>query len=94
MILFDILKDIDSVCSTPLVLHGGTGITPDVFQECIKRGVRKINIATASFDSVVKAAKETAEIGGNYFTLSQNMADAVYENIKEHIKIFNMKKLS
>ena len=90
----DILKDIDSVCSTPLVLHGGTGITPDVFQECIKRGVRKINIATASFDSVVKAAKETAEIGGNYFTLSQNMADAVYENIKEHIKIFNMKKLS
>ncbi len=91
---FDVLSEIDKNCDTPLVLHGGTGITPEAFQECIKNGVRKINIATASFDATAKAAKEaTAVDKPNYFTMSQSMADAVYENVKKHIKIFNMEKL-
>lgn len=89
----DVLKTIDDVCDTPLVLHGGTGITPEIFQECIRNGIRKVNIATASFDAVSVAAKETVESGGNYFALSQAMQDAVYENVKKHIKIFNMEKI-
>ncbi len=86
----DILADINNAVTTPLVLHGGSGITPRTFQECIKNGVRKVNIATASFDAVKNAAITTVKDNGNYFTLSQNMADAVYENVKKHIKIFNM----
>lgn len=90
----DVLKEIDESCDTPLVLHGGTGISPETFQECIRNGVRKINIATASFDAVAKAAKEIASVDKpNYFTLSQSMADAVYENVKKHIKIFNLETL-
>lgn len=89
----DVLKAISDNCETPLVLHGGTGISPKDFQECICNGVRKINIATASFDSVARAAKESCESGKNYFGLSKAMADAVYENVKKHIRIFNMEKL-
>lgn len=89
----DVLSDINKSCTTPLVLHGGTGITPEVFQECIRNGIRKVNIATASFDAVVKAAKQNTADGGNYFALSQKMADEVYENVKKHIKIFNMEDL-
>ena len=89
----DVLKQIDDVCTYPLVLHGGTGISPETFQECIKNGIRKVNIATASFDAVALAADKFNKDGGNYFTLSQNMADAVYENVKKHIKIFNMENL-
>ena len=77
----DVLKQIDDVCTYPLVLHGGTGISPETFQECIKNGIRKVNIATASFDAVALAADKFNKDGGNYFTLSQNMADAVYENV-------------
>ena len=91
----DILKVIDENCDTPLVLHGGTGITPETFQECIRNGVRKINIATASFDATARAAKEaTSNVKPNYFAMSQAMQDAVYENVKKHIKIFNMEKLN
>lgn len=90
----DVLKEIYKKCKTPLVLHGGTGITPEIFQECIRNGVRKVNIATASFDCVTKAAISTASTEKpNYFTLSENMADAVYENVKKHIIIFNMENL-
>ena len=90
----DVLREIDKQCDTPLVLHGGTGITPETFQECIRNGVRKVNIATASFDATAKAAKEsTSTDKPNYFAMSSAMADAVYKNVKKHIKIFNMENL-
>lgn len=89
----DVLKQIDEACDTPLVLHGGSGITPETFQECIRNGIRKVNIATASFDAVTKASQTVSQNGGNYFTLSQAMADAVCENVKNHIRIFNMENL-
>lgn len=89
----DVLEAIDKSCNTPLVLHGGTGITPEIFQKCIRNGIRKVNIATASFDAVVKAASQNTAEGGNYFALSQRMADEVYENVKKHIKIFNLENL-
>lgn len=90
----DVLKEINESCSVPLVLHGGTGITPLDFQECIRNGVRKINIATASFDAVKNAAaKEVSSEKPNYFSLSAAMAEAVYDNVKNHIRIFNMENL-
>lgn len=89
----DVLNEIDSACDTPLVLHGGTGISPETFQECIRNGVRKVNIATASFDAVVRGAKKTIDSNGNYFKMSQSIADEVCENIKKHIRIFNMENL-
>ena len=88
---FDVLNEIHNICPTPLVLHGGTGITSDDFRNCIRNGVRKINIATASFTAVSNAAKAVSDANGSYFVLSQAIADAVYENVKNHINIFNMK---
>lgn len=90
----DILKKIDECCETPLVLHGGTGITPDIFQKCVRNGIKKINIATASFEATARAAKEATAIDKpNYFNMSKAMQEAVYENVKRHIKIFNMEKI-
>ena len=51
---FDILEEVERITKTPLVLHGGTGITPDDFVRCSKTGIKKINIATATFDMVEK----------------------------------------
>ncbi len=87
---FEVLEEIYKKVSTPLVLHGGTGITDEMFRKSISLGVRKINIATASFDALANKAKEyTANVNKpDYFTLSPAMADAVCENVKKHIKIF------
>ena len=87
---FDVLEDIYQKVKTPLVLHGGTGITDEMFRKAISLGVRKINIATASFDALANKTKEYTATADkpDYFTLSPAMADAVYENVKNHIKIF------
>lgn len=88
---FDILEEINKTCPVPLVLHGGTGMTDDMFRKAISLGIRKINIATASFSALSKSAKAYTDSTekADYFTLSSHMADGVYENVKKHIEIFN-----
>ncbi len=90
-IRFDVLEEIQRVCGTPLVLHGGTGFTDEMFKKAIALGVRKINIATASFDALAASAKAyTGSVDkANYFALSEAMAQGVYENVKRHINVFN-----
>ena len=90
---FDVLEAIHKAVCVPLVLHGGTGITPEMFRKCIQLGVRKINIATASFDALARSAKaycDAKDGAPNYFELSGREAEGVYENVKRHIEIFNM----
>ena len=88
---FDVLDDIHKMVDTPLVLHGGTGITDEMFQQAIMLGVRKINIATASFDSLAKYALDYCKPleKANYFELSKQESIGVYENVKRHIKVFS-----
>jgi fructose-bisphosphate aldolase class II len=62
-----------------------------MFRTAISLGIRKINIATASFDALALHAKEYCACAAkaNYFELSVAMAQGVYENVKRHIEIFN-----
>ncbi len=87
---FDILEDVARITDTPLVLHGGTGISPEDFVRCSKTGIRKINIATATFDSVentVRSWYNNNEIKG-YYDLQAAEVDGAYQNAKKHILIF------
>ncbi len=89
---FDILKEIHERVDKPLVLHGGTGISPEDFQKCISLGVRKINIATANFEACMEGALNLADSEGprNYFTMNESMVESVRETVEKHIRIFNM----
>lgn len=87
---FDILAEVNEKTSTPLVLHGGTGISPDDFVRCSKTGIKKINIATATFDSVensVLSCYNDKSIKG-YYDLQAAEVEGAYENAKKHILIF------
>lgn len=87
---FDILQKVNEMTNTPLVLHGGTGISPDDFVKCSKNGIKKINIATATFDCVeqsVRQAYEQDAING-YYDLHLAEIEGAYQNAKKHIMIF------
>lgn len=88
---FDVLEAIHKKTEVPLVLHGGTGISPEDFRKAISLGIRKINIATASFDSLTREAGRYLKSEGkhDYFGLNEAMVYGVYENVKQHIRIFN-----
>ena len=91
---FDILKQIADVSKLPLVLHGGSGITDADFQQAIRCGIRKVNIATASFMNAM--AYTQAYLGGaaekpDYFGMSEAMVRGTCENVKRHIGVFTFK---
>lgn len=88
---FDVLEEIHNRVEIPLVLHGGSGITDEDFQRAISLGIRKVNIATASFNSLTKKVEEYMAQEGkhNFFDLNTAMTQGVYENVKRHIQVFN-----
>lgn len=45
-IAFDRLERLNHRISTPFALHGGTGLSNEIIQRCIKLGCAKINIST------------------------------------------------
>lgn len=88
---FDVLKKIHEKVDIPLVLHGGSGITDKDFQRAISLGIRKVNIATASFNSLTAHVEKYMESTDkhNFFDLNDAMVQGTYENVKRHILVFN-----
>lgn len=88
---FDILEKIADRVAVPLVLHGGSGISPEDFRRAISLGVRKINIATANMDAEVMGAKRylADATTPDYFGLNEAIVLSVKENVLRHINIFN-----
>ncbi len=87
---FDILESVANTVSVPLVLHGGTGISEDDFIRCHQSGIKKINIATATFASTEKQVREAYAEGkiGGYYDLHTAEIEGAYRNAKKHMEIF------
>ena len=81
---FDVLEQLQPV-DTPLVLHGGTGISDGDFRRCIRLGMTKINIATATFQAVTLAAQGAPD----YFEMAKRMQDAAYAVTMHHLRVFS-----
>ena len=88
---FDVLEKIHEKVDIPLVLHGGSGITDKDFQKAISLGIRKVNIATASFNSLTAHVEKYMESTDkhHFFDLNEAMLQGTYENVKRHIIVFN-----
>ena len=88
---FDVLEKIHEKVDIPLVLHGGSGITDKDFQRAISLGISKVNIATASFNSLTAHVEKymASTDKHNFFDLNEAMVQGTYENVKRHILVFN-----
>lgn len=92
---FDILKDIHQMMpDAHLVLHGGSGITDADFQECIRNGITKVNIATAVLNGMMDQVSEYFARAKpyTYYEANREMVAGAYEVVKHHIKVFNMEE--
>lgn len=78
---FDVLEKIHEKVDIPLVLHGGSGITDKDFQRAISLGIRKVNIATASFNSLTAHVEKYMESTDkhNFFDLNEAMVQYLRE---------------
>jgi ketose-bisphosphate aldolase len=75
----------------PMVLHGGTGLTPAQFQDCISRGCAKVNISTALKIAFVEAHREYLQENPAKHdppSLFKHVRGAIKDMATEHIRIF------
>jgi len=86
-----LLSEIHSMVETPLVLHGGTGLSDVAFTRTIHLGIRKINYGTDMFASAVSAARKTlAEDPDliNYAVICQQVQGAVRDRVARYIRLW------
>jgi fructose-bisphosphate aldolase class II len=89
---FDLLKEIASVTSVPLVLHGGSGISDDDFRKAASLGICKINFYTGASVSVFNHLDaKMKELNGKYTDMANigwTIMDAYQQTIEERMRVF------
>ena len=80
------LKDIRSALDTPLVLHGGSGLSDDDFRNTVKNGIAKINIFTDLCTAGEKAMRENE--GKWYLDIRNAKVEAIKEAVKNKMLLF------
>lgn len=84
----DRLREIRSATDTPLVLHGGSGLSDDDFRNCIAAGIAKVNIHTDMCVAGVKALQESIAAGKDYLHVRNDKVDAIRKTICNKISLF------
>ncbi len=88
---FDLFKRLSSEIGCPLVVHGGTGLRPDVFARLIGMGASKINVSTAikiSYCQGMLAYTSEHPDENNPLKLDKYAMEKTKACVEEHIRMF------
>ena len=82
------LTEIRKAINTPLVLHGGSGLSDDDFKQSVAKGISKVNIFTDINSAFAKTAAAMYRPGMGQTDLMPAVKQAVKEATMEKIKLF------
>ena len=82
------LSEIRSALDTPLVLHGGSGLSDDDFKNTIKNGIAKVNIFTDLCNAGEKAMRQGLDEGKAYLDIRNMKVEEIKNAVKRKIELF------
>ena len=82
------LCEIRDIIDTPLVLHGGSGLTDDDFKNTIKNGIAKVNIFTDLCLAGERAMKKGIDDGLGYLETRNLKVDFIKQAVMTKIRLF------
>ena len=89
---FDVLRQCKKNSTVPLVLHGGTGLTPKQFALAVEHGIKKINIGTevkkAYIENFIAKHQESPE-SYDMVGIPQTCKEAVANLVADKLNFFN-----
>ena len=87
---FDRIVEIRQLTGRPLVMHGGSGVSPDGYRRSIDAGVRKINYYSYMSNAGVQGAKQLLEKGDVKFFHDVALAakDAMAADVSKSMDMF------
>ena len=88
MLNIERLKEIRKAVDTPLVLHGGSGLSDDDFRNTIREGIAKVNIFTDLCLAGDRATTDGNAQGIGYLETRNLKVQYIKEAVKEKIRLF------
>ena len=82
------LKEIHAAIPTPLVLHGGSGLSDDDFRNTVREGISKVNIFTDLCIAGANAMRDAANAGADYLKTREMRVKYINAAVKQKIKLF------
>ena len=82
------LKEIHAAIPTPLVLHGGSGLSDDDFRNTVREGISKVNIFTDICIAAANAMNDAANAGADYLKTREMRVKYINAAVKQKIKLF------
>lgn len=82
------LKEIHAAITTPLVLHGGSGLSDDDFRNTVREGISKVNIFTDLCIAGANAMKDAENAGADYLKTRKMRVKYINAAVKQKIKLF------
>lgn len=82
------LRQIRAVLGTPLVLHGGSGLSDDDFRNTIAAGIAKVNIFTDLCVAGAGAMRQGLDAGKGYLDIRTDRVAAIREATRRKIELF------
>ena len=88
------LKEIRNNVDTPLVLHGGSGLSDDDFRKTVKEGIAKVNIFTDLCIAGENAVKQALADNKGYLEMRNAKVEAIKQAVKNKIHLFGSENMS
>lgn len=85
---FDRISEIAKVIDTPLVLHGGSGLSDDDFKTAISRGISKVNIFTDINQAGAMAAVGVYKEGKGMTDMILPSIEAIKQSVMTKMLLF------
>lgn len=82
------LRKIRACLDTPLVLHGGSGLSDDDFRNTIAAGIAKVNIFTDLCVAGTKAMDSGVRSAMGYLEIRNSKVAAIRQAVKSKIELF------
>lgn len=87
---FDRIEEIHKLVNIPLVMHGGSGVSPEDYTKAIRRGVRKINYYSYMAGAGVRGVEEELNKGNVMFfhELAMAAVNSMQVDVEKAINVF------
>ncbi len=84
------LQEINDAVNLPLVIHGGTGLSDDQYQQLINRGVSKINYYTSLADAAGSQIRANIQknTSNSYTGLASGVKEAISNEVERCINLW------
>ncbi len=82
------LREIRATVDTPLVLHGGSGLSDDDFKNTVRDGIAKVNIFTDLCLAGERAMQQSLADGKSYLDIRNAKVEAMKQAVMNKMRLF------